>query len=105
MTSLEWLDSPSSEGEPIVNQLARLSVMNPGLEVFRWGKVVWDGPLGRTGLNQQEALRLIWLSGVMGGFKLAEDWDGHPERERAFTGRLQETAQQLILAYSARGSC
>lgn len=75
MTIQEWLDSPVYPDKPLLvrERLAELVYRNGfRLTVSGWGAMVMDGVYGWMGLEQEEALELIHLAGVIAGFKLAE---------------------------------
>src|SRR6185295_6517359 len=75
MTIQEWLDSTIYPDKPLLvrERLAELIYRNYGrLTVSGWGAMHSDGVYGWTGLEQEEALELIHLGGVIAGFKLVE---------------------------------
>jgi len=86
MTLQQWLDSPLYKGKerPLVGErLAELFAVNGyRFHVGGWGFTGGDGLYGRTGLEQEEALELIHLQGVLTGFTLAGL--NHGEAERYF---------------------
>ena len=74
MTIQQWLDAPLSPDKPLLvrERLAELIYRNGGrLAVGGWGAMQSDGVYGWMGLDQDEALELIHLGGVVAGFKLA----------------------------------
>ena len=77
MTFEEWLASKNKAGDVVSERLAELFAINGGaLVVTGWGSQFFDGsPYGRTGLDQGEALELIYLHGVVEGFAISEGKD------------------------------
>ena len=75
MTFEEWLASKNKNGEAIGDRLAELFAVNGGnLRVSGWGFVHYGegSPYGRTGLDQDEALELKYLHGIVEGFAISE---------------------------------
>lgn len=77
MNSLEWLQSQTKnlEGKEVtqLEELAQLVGMNGGMSWKGYGVMSMGGPYGRLGLSFEEAMRLLYLSGVLAGFTKAED--------------------------------
>lgn len=72
MTASEWLNETRPDGRTNVSRLAELMHVNGGLLVRGWGVICGGGgPYGRGGLDQNEAMELIFLGGVVEGFMIA----------------------------------
>lgn len=74
MTVDEWLDTALYKDRPhplVKERLAELIYKNGGRYVSGWGAIASGGPYGETGLDQDDALELIHLNGVVDGFHLA----------------------------------
>lgn len=73
MTSLEWLQTPLDDGRTVLSRFAELIEVNGGLRVCGWGFMSSGGIYGRRGLEQEEALELLFMSGMLEGFMRAEN--------------------------------
>lgn len=78
MNTLEWLQSPgvSHGDEPactILEELSELVGINGGMAWKGFGTHMHGGPYGRVGVTLEEAVRLVFLSGVLEGLMRAED--------------------------------
>lgn len=73
MTSLEWLNTPLRDGRTVLSRLAELIEVNGGLRIGGWGMIAGGGIYGRHGLDQEEALELLFMSGMLEGFMRAEE--------------------------------
>lgn len=74
MTIQEWLDSTIYPEKPtrVRERLAELIYRNNGrLVVGGWGAMQSGGVYDWMGLDQDDALELIHLGGIVAGFKLA----------------------------------
>ena len=68
MTVTEWLDSKLYKNQDITvaERIVELLSYNGGTPNVRgWGTISYDGPLGKSGLEQEEALQLIYLHGMI----------------------------------------
>lgn len=104
MTLKEWLESRPISGSDtrVVERLAELICVNGGaMSVSGWGCTSFcGGPYGRSGLEQEEALQLLHLSGVVQGFILA----GASEEE--FRRDVQLEIERVEALYEASiGTC
>lgn len=73
MTLSQWLNSPLYTDKPsptVVQRLALLVRRNGGFNVRGWGYISGGGLYGHSGLEQDEAMELIHLGGVLTGFYL-----------------------------------
>lgn len=73
MTFQQWLDSAIYPEQAVLvrERLAELIYRNGSLRVTSWGVMQGGGLYGEIGLDQDEALELIHLGGMVAGFKLA----------------------------------
>lgn len=99
MTPDEWLDRiPEGEQESTLDRLAYLVGTNGGLRVRGWGMQQYGvGPYGHVGLEQEEALELISLEGVISGFAFTL---GDSADQRIAERVKERIRQQIELARS-----
>lgn len=65
-----WLDETMSSGQRRGDRICQLYVANDGFEVIQWGII--DNVNGRQrGLDQEEALELLYISGFVHGLAAA----------------------------------
>lgn len=102
MTSLEWLDSPGQNPRPdmpprtVLQELAQLVGMNGKFSWNGFGAVqLGAGPYLRMGLYMEEAVRLVFLSGVMEGLMRAEDGVHQPVIAQRIKDQIQRDAEAL----------
>jgi hypothetical protein len=84
MTLTDLLKIPATFPQPgeappptIGERLAELVYRNGGrIEITSWGVIEFGGLYGEMGLHQNEALELLYLSGLIRGFGLASDMAG-----------------------------
>ena len=73
MTVTDLLEIPSTRDSALKlgDRLAELMYKNGGsLDVTGWGMISYGGAYGAQGLQQEEAMELIHLGGVVRGFLL-----------------------------------
>lgn len=71
----EWLNK-ESDGVPCHEYISRLVLANGGFNVSGWGIIDYRGGVQR-GLDQNEALSLIEISGFLSGLAACGvDWEG-----------------------------
>jgi hypothetical protein len=89
-----WLykDKP---GVAVLERLAFLVFAKGQGRGVRWGALAYgDGPYGRTGLCQDEALELIYLYGVRDGIVFAEGNEALEEYKRRIKAETQRVAEE-----------
>lgn len=99
MNALEWLQSPGmtlEEGKAertILEELAQLVGVNGGMAWKGFGAMTHGGPYGRLGVSLEEAVRLVYLSGVLDGLTKADGGQYIKEVTQAIKDQIRKDAE------------
>ena len=98
MNAIEWLATTTKnlEGKEVtqLEELAQLIGMNGGMAWKGYGVMAVGGPYGRMGLSFEEAMRLLYLSGVLDGFTKAHGSDDTKTVVEAIKAEIRKAGEK-----------